>query len=73
MKSDFFDASDFNNLVKKIELDFLDIIDKLSVEEDYNFIKEIALIQTNFDIIKIMLDNTSDIKYIKILSYSDNN
>lgn len=73
VKSDFFEQNDFDNLLKKIELDFLDIMDKLSIEQDYNFAKEIALLQWNYDIIRIMLDIKTDNKYIKIFSYNDNN
>ncbi|MDD2871374.1 MAG: helicase C-terminal domain-containing protein [Candidatus Gracilibacteria bacterium] len=73
VKSDFFEQNDFDNLLKKIELDFLDIMDKLSIEQDYNFAKEIALLQGNYDIIRIMLDIKTDNKYIKIFSYNDNN
>lgn len=72
MKPDFFDWNDYNNLIKKIELDFLDIIDRLSTEQDYNFVKEVAILQSNLDIIKIMLDNNSDKEFIKILNYNDN-
>jgi len=72
MKSDFFESGDFVNLIKNIELNFLDIIDRLSIEQDYNFTKEMAVFQTYIDIIKIMLDINSDKKYIKILNYSDN-
>ncbi|MDP2395872.1 MAG: hypothetical protein Q8S84_07945 [bacterium] len=60
-------------MLKKIELDFIDIIDKLSIEKEYNFSKEIAILQTNSDILKIMLDNNSDKQFIKILNYDDKN
>lgn len=73
MKPDFFEWNDYNNLLKKIELDFIDIIDKLSIEKEYNFSKEIAILQTNSDILKIMLDNNSDKQFIKILNYDDKN
>ncbi|MDP2090423.1 MAG: helicase C-terminal domain-containing protein [Candidatus Gracilibacteria bacterium] len=73
MKPDFFEGNDYNNLLKKIELDFIDIIDKLSIEKEYNFSKEIAILQTNSDILKIMLDNNSDKQFIKILNYDDKN
>jgi len=72
LDSDFYNDSDYNSLVKKIELDFIDIVDKLSVEEWHDFTKEISILQSNLDIIKIMLDNKSDKDFIKILSFSDN-
>jgi hypothetical protein len=72
LKSDFFDDTDYSNLINKLELDFLDIIDKLSIEQEYDFTKEIAIFQSNLDIIKIILDKNTDKKYIKILSFNDN-
>jgi len=33
LTSDFYDDTDYSNLAKKIELDFIDIVDKLSIEE----------------------------------------
>ncbi len=71
LSSDFFDEADYTNLKKKIELDFIDIVDMLAVIEDYDFTKEITILQSNLDIIKIMLDKTSDKRYIKILSFND--
>ncbi len=72
MKVDFFESNNFTAMIKKIELDFLDIVDKLSIEEDYNFSKEIAILQSYLDILKIMLDIKSDKEFIKILNFNDN-
>ena len=71
LKPNFYDNTDYTNLTKKIELDFLDIIDILSVEEEYDFTKEISILSNNLEIIKIMLDKSSDSKFIRILSYND--
>lgn len=72
LKPDFFDNADFSSLLKKVELDFMDIVDKLAIEEEYDFTKEIGIIQGTLDIIKIMLDKNADKKYIRIVNYSDN-
>jgi len=72
MQVDFFENTDFSSLLKKIELDFIDIIDKLAVEEWYDFTKEIGFIHQYLDSIKIMLDKKADKKYIKIITYNDN-
>ncbi|MFK7780255.1 MAG: helicase C-terminal domain-containing protein [Candidatus Gracilibacteria bacterium] len=71
LASDFFDSTDFSNLLKKIELDFIDIVDKMAVIEEYDFTKEIGLIQGSLNIIKIMLDKNADKKYIRIINYND--
>ena len=68
---DFFNNVDYANLLKKIELDFIDIIDKLSINKEYDFTKEISILSNNIDIIKIILDKNSDKKFIKIINYSD--
>lgn len=72
LKSDFFDSTDFSSIIKKIELDFLDIIDKLAIESEYDFTKEIWVFHGQLDIIKIMLDTNADKKYIRIVNYDDN-
>jgi ATP-dependent DNA helicase DinG len=71
LKIDFFENEDYTNILNKIELDFIDIIDKLSTEKDYDFTKESAILQSNLDLLKIILDKNSDNKYIKILNYND--
>jgi hypothetical protein len=50
----------------------MDIVDKLAIEEEYDFTKEIGIIQGTLDIIKIMLDKKADKKYIRIVNYGDN-
>jgi Rad3-related DNA helicase len=71
LKSNFFDNLDYTNLLSKTELDFIDIVDILATEEEYDFSKEINYLQSSIDLIKIMLDKKSDKTYIKILNYSD--
>lgn len=70
-KVDFFEELDFSWLLSKVELDFMDIIDRLAVEEEYDFIKEIWLLQANWDIIKVMMDKDSDKENIKTISYNE--
>lgn len=72
LKRDFFLWDEFSNLLKKIELDFIDIVDILATNENHNFSKEIVLFQWVLDNIKIMLDINSDWRYIKILNVDDN-
>ena len=67
----FYDELDFSSILSKIELDFLDIIDILSTQKDYDFSKENTLLSSYLDIIKIKLDPNNSSKYIKILSYND--
>lgn len=71
-KSDFFEELDFTQLVSKIELNIVDIVDFLAIQEWHDFSKEIALMQWRLDIVKIMLDKTSDKENIKTISYNDN-
>lgn len=72
LELDFFDWSDYTTLINKIELDFIDILDILAVEEDYDFTKEISYLSWNLELIKVILDKESDTKYIKILTFNDN-
>jgi Rad3-related DNA helicase len=73
LEADFFDDIDYWNLLKKIELDFIDIVDNLSIREWHDFTKEIALLQSFLDIIKTTLDKKSDKEFIRILSFNDRN
>jgi len=73
LEQDFFDWTDYSNLIKKIELDFLDILDFLAVEEEYDFTKEINYLSWILELIKVILDKKSDSKFIKILTFTDNN
>lgn len=73
VENDFFDGTDYTNLINKLELDFIDIFDILAVEEEYDFTKEISYLTWILDIIKIILDKNSDSKYIKILTFNENN
>lgn len=71
MDKGFYEELDFTSILSKIELDFLDIIDKLWLEKDYDFSKENTLLSSYLDIIKVKLDPKNSWKYIKILSYND--
>lgn len=73
IKNDFYKQNNFTPLLKKIELDFIDVIDFLSIEKEYNFSKEIWILQTILEILKIIFANNSNNKYIKILSIIWNN
>ncbi len=71
LKSDFFEEIEYENILKKLELDFIDIIDILSIEKEYDFSTEVSLLQSYVDTLKIILDKTSDTKYIKIINYHE--
>ncbi len=71
IKEDFFHKTDFKSLINKIELVFLDIIDTLSIIEDFDFIREKWLLQDMFDIIKIVIDEKSLKNNICMISYSE--
>jgi len=58
--------------MKKIELDFIDIIDSLAIISEYDFTKEVTFLQSNLENLKIILDKNSDKEFIKILNYNDN-
>jgi ATP-dependent DNA helicase DinG len=73
LEQDFFDGTDYSNLIRKIELDFIDILDFLAIEEEYDFTKEINYLSWNLELIKVILDEKSDSKFIKILTFTDNN
>ncbi len=72
LKKDFFSDIDYENILQKVNLWFVNIIDILSIEKEYDFSKEIALFQWYIDTIKIMLDKKAESTYIKIISLNDN-
>lgn len=67
---DFFDDIDLQALAKKIELSLIDIVDILAVKNEYDFTKEISLINNLSENIKIFLD-ISQKEYIKTISAND--
>lgn len=71
LKQDFFQEIDFSELLKKIELDILDMIDNLGTFWEYNFTKESSFLQANLVLIKNILDKNSDNTYIKLLNYNE--
>lgn len=68
---DFFDETDFKDILSKIELQFIDIIDILSTTEDFDFIREKGMLQDMLSVIKIIIDKKSFKKYICLISYND--
>lgn len=71
IKEDFFEETDFKDILNKIELLFLDIIDTLSTIEDFDFIREKWLLQDMFSIIKTVISKKSLSKNICMISYND--
>jgi len=72
LNNDFFEESDFDNLLIKIQSDFLLLIDSLSIISEYNFATETQILQDYFDILKSIIDNKIDNKYIKIIWFNQN-
>lgn len=76
INNDFFSNIDFKDLLIKIELEYLLIIDNLSIIWEYNFSNEVTLLNENIDIIKIIFNNTNDNNvidnYIKIIWFTQN-
>lgn len=68
---DFFEDNDYSLLLKKINLDFISIIDFLSWVKEYDFINEKSILQEFLDLINIVFTKDFEKKYIKILSYED--
>ena len=71
LKEDFFGELEFDVLSKKIESNFLSIIDFLSTTEEFDFSREILSLKAYFDLIKIILDKKGDKEYIRILTFND--
>jgi Rad3-related DNA helicase len=57
-------------LINKIELDFISIIDSLSIIWEYNFSNENSLLKDIVDLLKIILNIKLDEKYIKIIWFN---
>jgi ATP-dependent DNA helicase DinG len=70
VKDDFFWEADLINLWRKLSLHLLDIVDILAVEEDYDFTKEISILNTLSENLKIFLKQSED-SYIKTIQVND--
>ncbi|MCP4524001.1 MAG: DEAD/DEAH box helicase [Candidatus Gracilibacteria bacterium] len=68
VQEDYFSDMDISQLLKKIELHLLDIVDILAVIEDYDFSKEVSLLNTLSENIKLFLKHTENNPYIKTIS-----
>lgn len=71
LKDDFFEELDFWNILKKINLYLIDIIDILKTKEEYDFSKEINFFESLANNINNYFDKNSSNTFIKILSYND--
>jgi len=71
LKEDFFQDLDFSNILQKISLDLIDIIDILKTKEEYDFSKEISFFESLANNVKNFFDKNNSNTYIKILSYND--
>jgi len=72
INKDFYSDIDFKELLVKIQLELIWIIDDLSIIKEYNFSNETALLSEYQDIIKIILDNKIQDKFIKMIWYNSN-
>ena len=70
---DFFENINFEDILKKININFILIIDYLWTIEEFDFTKEKLLLNEIEEFFNIILDNKSDKLYIKIINYNDNN
>lgn len=70
IKEDFFWEADLKNLWRKLSLHLLDVVDSLAVNEDYDFTKEISILNTLSENIKIFLNQSED-SYIKTVNVND--
>lgn len=77
LENDFYDSNlDLNDKFKTIEEKIFEFINYLESSDDECYkelIDEISLLENYLSILKISLDKESKIKYINILSLSDNN
>ncbi len=71
IKDDYFEDLDFTNILKKINLDLIDIIDIIKTKKEYDFSKEINYFEALANSINIFFDKNNSNSYIKIFSYND--
>lgn len=70
VKQDYYWEADLMNLWKKLSLHLLDIVDILAVEEDYDFTKEISILNNLSENLKIFLKESEE-SYIKTIQVND--
>lgn len=68
---DFFSDLDFSQILSKINLDLLDIVDKLKVISEYDFTKEIVFFDSLAKNIIDFFDKTNSKYFIKMISLND--
>lgn len=68
---DFYQEFDFSDLLKKINLEIVSIMDFFKIQTEYDFSKEILLFENILDVLNIILKKESFWK-IKMLSFSEN-
>jgi Rad3-related DNA helicase len=72
IKNNYFENLKCEDFVKKLNLDFLNIIDNLEVINEYDFSKEINFITEIAKFVNVFFDKNNLDKYIKIISFSEN-
>jgi len=68
---EFFSDLDFSQILIKINLDLLDIVDKLKVISEYDFTKEIVFFDSVAKNIIDFFDKNNSKYFIKMISYND--
>lgn len=71
LEGDFYEEFDFENILQKINLDIIWIIDILKVQTDFDFSKEILYFEKSLDVLNTILKNDNYEK-IKIISFWEN-
>ncbi|MDR1945360.1 MAG: hypothetical protein LBQ59_04825, partial [Candidatus Peribacteria bacterium] len=71
VKSDYFEGLECEDFVKKLSLDFLDIIDNLKTIDEYDFSKDVNFVLEIAKFINVFFDKNNFNTYIKIISFSE--
>jgi Rad3-related DNA helicase len=70
-KDDYFKELEYEDILKKVNLLIIDIIDRLRVIPEYDFSKEVSFFEKIAKNIFTFFDKNNSKEYIKILSYND--
>lgn len=73
VKDDFFEDINFSDILKKIELSIMDIVDNLWKTSEFDFWKESSFLESMLTILKDFMDITSSNKFIKLINFNDRN
>lgn len=71
IKDDFYSDLDFKDILSKIKVLIVDIVDNLKIKKEYDFTNDLFFIDNIAKSLNVLFDRNSDKQFIKILTLND--